>query len=216
MLQDHDSKRLVDMRLEDFAHRTASEAPAPGGGSVAAYTAALGAALGTMVANLSAHKRGWDERWEFFSDWAVKGERYKQKLLMLVDEDTNAFNAIMEAFRMPKKTGAEKQARAQAIQKATLHATLIPLEVMQTAYNALEVPGAMAEHGLPASISDAAVGAMSLLTGLQGAYYNVRINATQLKDKDKATEILEKAQKLLDQAKERTEAVLQKVDEKMN
>lgn len=215
LLDDTKGKRLVDMTLEDFAHRTASEAPAPGGGSVAAYTAALGAALGTMVANLSAHKRGWDDRWEFFSDWAVKGENYKQKLLALVDEDTRAFNAIMDAFRLPKKTGEEQKIRRQAIEEATLHATQIPLEVMQTAYEALEVPRAMAQHGLPASISDAAVGALSLLTGLQGAYYNVRINAAQLNDRQKAREILDRARELLDKARNETQEILQTVDRKM-
>ncbi|NPA46183.1 MAG: glutamate formimidoyltransferase [Chlorobi bacterium] len=214
-LQEDEPAKLVDMTLTDFADATAYESPAPGGGSVSAYIAALGAALGTMVANLSSHKRGWDERWEFFSGWAVKGEHYKQRLMELVDEDTRAFNRILAAFRMPKKTPEEKEQRAQAIEEATLYATQIPLKVMETAVAAMEVPEAMAVHGLPASVSDAAVGAMALRTGVQGAYYNVMINAKDLKDRQKASDILTKAQALLRQAVEKEQEILAKVDKAM-
>jgi len=206
---------LVDKTLTDFADETASESPAPGGGSVSAYIGALGAALGTMVANLSSHKRGWDERWEYFSDWAVKGENYKQKLMDLVDEDTAAFNRILAAFKLPKKTEEERRARAAAIEEATLYATQVPLQVMQTAYEAMEVPEAMAREGLPASVSDAAVGALALRTGLEGAYYNVLINARQLKDREKADEILNRAGELLQKARQREQAILDLVKQKI-
>jgi len=214
-LEEDRPARLVDLSLTDFADATASESPAPGGGSVSAYIAALGAALGTMVANLSSHKRGWDDRWEYFSDWAVKGENYKQRLMELVDEDTRAFNRILEAFRMPKKTGEEKARRQAAIQEATLYATQVPLKVMQTAYEAMEVPEAMAREGLPASVSDAAVGALALRTGLQGAYYNVLINAAQLADRTLARQLTEKARELLRQAIRREQAILDTVEAKM-
>lgn len=207
--------RLVDKTLTDFADETASESPAPGGGSVSAYIGALGAALGTMVANLSSHKRGWDERWEYFSGWAVKGENYKQKLMVLVDEDTAAFNRILAAFKLPKKTEEERRARAAAIEEATLYATQVPLQVMQTAYEAMEVAEAMAREGLPASVSDAAVGALALRTGLEGAYYNVLINARQLKDREKATEILNRAGELLQKARQREQAILALVKQKI-
>ena len=210
-----DEHPLVNMSLSDFADATASESPTPGGGSVSAYIAALGAALGTMVANLSSHKRGWDDRWEFFSDWAVKGEGYKSRLMELVDEDTRAFNRILTAFRMPKRTDEEKEARAQAIEEATLYATRVPLRVMQTALEAMEVPEAMAQHGLPASISDAAVGAMALRAGAQGAYYNVMINAKELKDRSAAEEILSQAKGILEQTLRREREILDMVSKKI-
>jgi len=192
-----------------------SEAPAPGGGSIAAYSGALGVALGTMVANLSSHKRGWDDKWQFYSDWAVKGQQYKDELLHLVDEDTNAFNRIMNAFKLPKKTEADKKARIEAIEQATLYATEIPLKVMQIAYNSMEVMSAMAEQGLPASISDVAVGAMAARTGVYGAYYNVKINATSLKNKEKAAELIKKADTILKKTKEKETEILSVVDAKM-
>jgi glutamate formiminotransferase/formiminotetrahydrofolate cyclodeaminase len=215
LLEDENNSKLIDLTLSDFADLTASEAPAPGGGSIAAYSATLGVALGTMVANLSSHKRGWDDKWEFYSDWAVKGENYKQQLLYLVDEDTNAFNKIMAAFQLPKKSDEDKKLRAEAIEQATLYATEIPLKVMQTAYDSMEIMEAMAEHGLPASISDVAVGALAARTGVYGAYFNVKINAASLKNKQKATELLQKADVLLKNTLERERKILNLIDEKM-
>ncbi len=214
-LLEEESNKLVDLSLSDFADLTASESPAPGGGSIAAYSASLGAALGTMVANLSSHKRGWDDRWEFYSDWAVKGQKYVSELLHLVDEDTRAFNKIMQAFQLPKKSEEDKQKRAQAIQDATLYATQIPLKVMQTAYDSMEVMQAMAQHGLPASISDVAVGALAARTGVYGAYYNVKINAGSLKDKAKAQELLQKAEALLAKTQQKEKDILDMVNSKM-
>ncbi len=212
---EENKNRLIDKTLEDFADETASESPAPGGGSVSAYIAALGAALGTMVANLSSHKRGWDERWEFFSGWASKGEAYKQRLLQLVDEDTQAFNNILQAFRMPKNTAEEKEARMRAIEEATLYATQVPLKVMQTAYEAMEVPEAMAREGLPASISDAAVGAMALRTGVYGAYFNVLINARSLKNTEAAGNLIAEAENILQATFEREQKIVELAREKM-
>jgi len=215
LLEADQSSKLVDLTLKDFADLTASEAPAPGGGSIAAYTGALGVALGTMVANLSSHKRGWDDKWQFYSDWAVKGQKYLSTLMHLVDEDTNAFNKIMAAFKLPKKTEEDKKARLEAIEAATLYATEIPLKVMETAYDSMEIMEAMAETGLPASISDVAVGAMAARTGVYGAYYNVKINAASLNDKNKVAELINKAQNLLEKTKIREAEILKKVDEKM-
>jgi len=215
LLEDDSKQKLVDLSLSDFADLTASESPAPGGGSIAAYSATLGVALGTMVANLSSHKRGWDDKWAYYSDWAVKGQKYLDELLHLVDEDTNAFNKIMDAFQLPKKSDEDKKIRKQAIEDATLYATEIPLKVMQTAYNSMEVMEAMAKDGLPASISDVAVGALAARTGVYGAFYNVKINAASLKDKDKADELLQKAQDILQKTQKKESEILQLVDEKM-
>lgn len=215
LLEEDASSKLIDLSLSDFVDLTASEAPAPGGGSIAAYAGALGVALGTMVANLSSHKRGWDDQWALYSDWAVKGQKYKEILLHLVDEDTAAFNKIMMAFKLPKKTEADKQARAKAIEDATLYATEIPLKVMQTAYDSMEVMEAMAEKGLPASISDVAVGAMAARTGVYGAYYNVKINASGLKDKKKSLALMQKAKEILEKTLERESKILAMVDAKM-
>ncbi len=215
LLEDESQNRLVDLKLSDFADLTASEAPAPGGGSIAAYTATLGVALGTMVANLSSHKRGWDDRWEYYSNWAVKGENYKQQLLHLVDEDTNAFNKIMEAFQLPKKSEEDKKIRSEAIESATLYATEIPLKVMETAYRSMEVMEAMASDGLQASISDVAVGVMAARTGVYGAYYNVKINAGSLKNKQKAEELLKKAGEILQKTLDKEKKLLQAIDQKM-
>ncbi|MDP3353746.1 MAG: glutamate formimidoyltransferase, partial [Flavobacteriaceae bacterium] len=187
-------KQLVDLSITDFANETASESMAPGGGSIAATVGALGVSLGTMVANLSAHKAGWDSRWEEFSKWAVKGQAYKKKLLFLVDEDTNSFNKIMEAFRLPKNTSEEKAIRSQAVEKATQYATEIPFQVMETAYQSMEVMKAMMETGLQTSLSDAGVGALCARTAVLGAYFNVRINAKDIKDKNFTTTILAKAE----------------------
>ncbi len=186
-------KQLINMDLSAFADETAGESMAPGGGSISAYVGTLGVSLGTMVANLSAHKAGWDNRWEFFSSWAVKGQSYKNTLLALVDEDTNAFNKIIEAFRMPKSTGTEKKIRTNAIQDATKYATEIPLKVMETAYKSMEVMAAMVKEGLQNSLSDAGVGALCAKTAVTGAYFNVRINAKDIKDRKFADNIIARA-----------------------
>ncbi len=188
-------RRLVDMTCEGFAEETASESPAPGGGSISAYMGALGAALGTMVANLSSHKAGWDERWEFFSDWADKGHALMSELLHLVDEDTEAFNRIMAVFAMPKSTDEEKAARSAALQEATLYATEVPLRTMETSFKAFDIVRAMAEEGNPNSVSDAGVGALAIRSAVMGACLNVKINAAGLKDRQKAEQIVAQAQK---------------------
>ncbi len=187
------NKKLINFTVKGFADETASESMAPGGGSIAAYVGALGVSLGTMVANLSAHKAGWDNQWHYFSDWAVKGQQYKNDLLFLVDEDTNAFNKIIDGFRMPKSTSEEKEARKQAIENATKYATEIPFKVMETACNSMEVMLEMAKKGLQNSLSDAGVGALCARTAVFGAYFNVRINAKDIKDRVFADEILAKA-----------------------
>ncbi|MDB9913086.1 glutamate formimidoyltransferase [Flavobacteriaceae bacterium] len=189
----NDEKKLIDFKLDDFADETAGESMAPGGGSIAAYVGTLGVSLGTMVANLSAHKAGWDNKWELFSDWAVKGQAYKEQLLFLVDEDTNAFNKIIDGYRLPKDTNEEKQARALAIENATIYATEIPFKVMETAFQSMEVMQAMLKDGLQNSLSDAGVGVLCARTAVVGAYFNVRINAKDIKDRAFAASILAKA-----------------------
>jgi len=183
LLKDKASSKLAAMSLTDFADETASESPAPGGGSISAYIGALGASLATMVANLSSHKKGWDNQWREFSDWAEKGQQYKDELIRLVDLDTAAFNKIMEAFNLPKGTDEEKAARTQAIQDATKYAIEIPFKVMQAAYGSLSVIKAMAEIGNPNSISDAGVAALCARSAVIGAFMNVKINASGYKDK---------------------------------
>lgn len=190
------SKKLVDMTLTAFANETAAESPAPGGGSISAYVGVLGVSLGTMVANLSAHKRGWDDKWEYYSQWAEKGQRYKEKLMHLVDEDTASFNKILDAFSLPKKTEDEKSARQSAIQEATKGAILVPFQTMECALESMEVMLEMAKTGLPASLSDAAVGALCARTCVRGAHLNVKINAKDLLDRKFADEILAKAEKV--------------------
>ncbi|MFP4025085.1 MAG: glutamate formimidoyltransferase [Thiohalospira sp.] len=203
MAADQKKKKLVDLTVTGFADETASESPAPGGGSVSAYMGAMGVALGTMVANLSSHKRGWDDRWEEFSNWAEKGMQYQEELLKLVDEDTDAFNKIMDAFGLPKKTDKEKTIRKQAIEDATKNAIMVPFRVMEVAHKSLEVVKAMAEIGNPNSVSDAGVGALAIRSCVKGAHLNVKINASGLDDKDfihdvskKAKEIEQKTEKL--------------------
>ena len=186
-------KKLIDYKLDDFADETAGESMAPGGGSISAYVGALGVSLGTMVANLSGHKAGWDDKWEFFSEWAVKGQAYKEQLLFLVDEDTNAFNKIIDGFRMPKDTEEEKEGRKLAIENATKYATEIPFKVMETSYKSLEVMQAMLKDGLQNSLSDAGVGVLCARAAVIGAYFNVRINAKDIKDRDFANSILKKS-----------------------
>lgn len=196
LLEDRSAKKLVDRTCRGFADETASESPAPGGGSIAAYIGALGASLGTMVANLSSHKPGWDERWEEFSDWAEKGQALKDRLLFLVDEDTNAFNGIMDSFKLPKSTEAEKQVRTAAIQAATKYAIEIPFQVMEASYASMDLIKAMAENGNPNSVSDAGVGALCARSAVMGAFLNVKINAAGLKDPGFVKEKLEKGAEL--------------------
>ena len=187
---------LLEMNLREFADETASESPAPGGGSVAAYVGALGISLGTMVANLSAHRRVWDERWEEFSIWARKGQEIKDRLLRLVDEDTRAFSAIMAAFKLPKNTESENDERKEAIEEATKHAIEIPFQVMQTSFEAFEVLKAMAETGNPNSVSDAGVGALCARAAVHGAHLNIKINAPGIKDQEFLNTIIQKAEKI--------------------
>lgn len=212
---DNKQKQLIDLTVSEFANETSRESPAPGGGTIAAYMGALGAALGTMVANLSAHKRGWDDQWAKFSEWADRGQDIVRRALHLVDEDTEAFNRIMEAFSLPKGTAEEKQARSQAIQDATLYATRVPLETMKTAYAAFDICRAMASEGNPASVSDAGVGALAARSAVLGAWLNVRINAASLKDRSTADAILAEAQQLADQAQQQEKEILAIVDTKI-
>lgn len=200
--------RLIEMSLSAFMNETASESPAPGGGSVSAYMGALGVALGTMVANLSSHKRGWDDRWKEFSDWAVKGKEIQNRLLELVDEDTEAFNRILEAFSLPKNSEAEKKIRSDAVQSATKNATLVPFMVMETASRGFELMRAMVETGNPNSITDAGVGALALHSCIKGAGLNVKVNASGLEDKTFAAEIISKAQLLESKAADEEEAII--------
>ncbi|MFP4471464.1 MAG: glutamate formimidoyltransferase [Bacteroidales bacterium] len=215
MIEDDKSDKLVDMDLRAFANETASESPAPGGGSISAYVGALGVSLGTMVANLSSHKRGWDERWEEFSDHAEKGQALKDELLHLVDEDTRAFNKIMDAFGMPKGTDEEKQARKNAIEAASKYAMEIPFRVMQKSLESMEVMKAMAESGNPNSVSDAGVGALCARTAVRGAFMNVRINASGVEDKDFVNDLLEKGKDLEDKAAAMEQEIVKLVDEKI-
>jgi len=190
LLKDKASSKLASMTLIEFADETASESPAPGGGSISAYIGALGAALATMVANLSSHKKGWDSRWEEFSNWAEKGQQYKDELIRLVDLDTTAFNKIMEAFSLSKSTDEEKVTRDKAIQDATRYAIEIPFKVMQSAYGSLTVIKAMAETGNPNSVTDAGVAALCARSAVIGAFMNVKINASGCKDKDFVAKVI--------------------------
>lgn len=197
---DNDSKKLVDLTVKGFAQETSRESPAPGGGTIAAYMGALGAALGTMVANLSSHKPGWDERWEEFSKWGDEGQVIMDELLHLVDEDTQAFNRIMAAFGMPKKTDEDKAARTAAIQDATLYASQVPLRTMQESFKVFELCKAMAEVGNPNSVSDAGVGALAARAAVLGAGMNVKINAGSLTDREVALQLIAEANELIEKA----------------
>ncbi|MDE7402415.1 MAG: glutamate formimidoyltransferase [Muribaculaceae bacterium] len=201
-------RRLVDMSCREFADETASESPAPGGGSIAAYMGALGAALGTMVANLSAHKAGWDDRWEEFSNAAVRGRELIDRLLHLVDEDTKAFNKIMAVFGMPKGTPEEKAARSAALEEATLYATEVPLRTMKAAYEVFDLVEVMAKNGNPASVSDAGVGALAARAAVLGAQLNVKINAAGLKDRIAAEAIIKEADEIAIHAMRRESEIL--------
>ena len=208
-------KKLVDMTCTGFAEETASESPAPGGGSISAYMGALAAALGTMVANLSSHKAGWDDRWEYFSNWADNGMAVMNELLYLVDEDTAAFNKIMDVFGMPKSTDEEKAARAEAMEVATLYATQVPLRTMKAAYKAFEVVRAMAEEGNPNSVSDAGVGALAARSAVMGACLNVKINAAGLKDRATAEALVKEAEEIQTLAQKAEAEILAVVESKI-
>lgn len=215
LLRDGSADKLVKMSLTDFANETASESPAPGGGSISAYVGALGAALGTMVANLSAHKKGWDDRWEVFSNWAEKGQLHKDELLRLVDADTRAFNGIMAAFALPRGSEAEKKIRHDAIQQATRKAIEVPFRVMETAFASLEVIGAMAAEGNPNSVSDAGVGALCARAAVLGAFLNVRINAASYDDKVYVAEVLKKGAAIEAETIRKEGTILQIVKDKI-
>ena len=215
LLKNSADSKLVNMTLSDFANETASESPAPGGGSIAAYVGALGVSLATMVANLSSHKKGWDERWEEFSNWAEKGEKIKNELVNLVDADTKAFNKIMEAFGLPKSTDDEKNTRTNAIQEATKFAIEIPFQVMTASYNSMEVIKAMAEIGNPNSVSDAGVGALCARSAVMGAFMNVRINTNGYNDKVYVAETLKRGKEIENKAIALEEEILKIVDGKL-
>ena len=204
------------MSAEGFASETASESPAPGGGSVSAYIAALGVSLGTMVANLSSHKAGWDERWEEFSVWAEKGQKLKDELLFLVDEDTRAFNKIMDAFSLPKSSDEEKALRTGAIQNATRYAIEIPFRTMQKAFESFNIIRAMVKTGNPNSVTDAGVGALCVRSAVIGAYLNVKVNGAGFKDKVFLDEVMKQAGEIVEKAKAAEEEILALVNEKIS
>ncbi len=216
LLADSQSGKLIHMNLRQFSEETASESPAPGGGSISAYMGALGVALGTMVANLSAHKRGWDERWKEFSNWAEKGKQYHDQLVKLVDEDTLAFNSIMDAFGLPKKTDSDKKTRTAAIMEATRYAIEVPFKVMKLSYESMEVMKAMVEIGNPNSVTDAGVGALAARSAVLGAYLNVKINASGYSDTAWADKILNEGEKIKENAIAAEQEILQLVESKIN
>lgn len=216
LIEDNSQKKLVDLTCVGFCDETASESPAPGGGSVSAYMGAMAASLGTMVANLTGGKAAYDDEWEKFSDIAVKGQAIKDELLRLVDEDTNAFNMIMNAFGLPKKTDEEKAARSAAIQEATKFATEVPFRTMQKSFEAFEICGAMVEWGNPASVTDGGVGALAARSAVMGAHLNVKINASSLKDEAFKNDILAKAAEIEAAALKREAEIIAMVNEKIN
>lgn len=211
LLEEGSAAKLIDLTAKGFANLTASESPAPGGGSVSAYMGALGAALGTMVANLSSHKAGWDHRWDEFSKWAEKGQSIMNEMLFLVDEDTNSFNKIMEAFGLPKDSDTEKAARSAAIQAATHYATEIPLRTMKVAYSGFDLIEEMVKEGNPNSVSDAGVGALAIRSAIYGAYMNVRINSVDLKDRTVADKLVAEAQEIYDMTAGREKRIIDAV-----
>jgi len=215
MIDQNSEKKLVKLDLNDFANETSSESPAPGGGSISAYVGALGVSLGIMVANLSSHKRGWDERWDEFSEWAEKGMEYQKSLLLLVDEDTKAFNKIMEAFGLPKGSEDEKSSRKEAIESATKYATEVPFKVLEICYKSMEIMKAMAEFGNPNSVSDAGVGALCARAAVRGALLNVKINAGGLLDQTFAKEVVSKGDTIAKKAEEQEVEILKIVEEKL-
>jgi glutamate formiminotransferase / formiminotetrahydrofolate cyclodeaminase len=215
VMQTHHAKKLIDLNLCAFADETASESPAPGGGSISAYVAALGVSLGTMVANLSSHKKGWDEHIQTFSQWAQTGQQLKTQLLHLVDEDTLAFNKIMDAIALPKNSDQEKALRSKALQEATLFATQVPLQTMQTSFQCYDLLKEMVAIGNPNSVSDAGVGALCVRAAIYGAYLNVKINALGLKDTNLANKLLLEAKAILDQSNAMEIVILNMAEEKM-
>lgn len=215
LLESKEDKKLINMSCKAFADETASESAAPGGGSISAYCGVLGISLATMVANLSSHKPGWDERWEEFSDWAVKGQALKEELLQLVDEDTNAFNKIMSAFGLPKDSESEKTIRTNAIQEATKYAIDIPLKVMKTSFSSMEIIKSMAETGNPNSVSDAGVGALCARTAVMGAYLNVKINASGLKDIQFSKKVIDEGLIIQEKAQQLEKEILEIVNQKI-
>jgi glutamate formiminotransferase / formiminotetrahydrofolate cyclodeaminase len=214
-LDDKSNTKLISMTLTDFANETASESPAPGGGSIAAYAGALGISLATMVANLSSHKKGWDDKWELYSDWAEKGQDIKDALLRKVDEDTAAFNKIMDAFQLPKNNDIEKKIRKAAIQDATFYAIEVPYSVMLLAFNSLEVIKAMTEIGNPNSVTDAGVGALCARAAVLGAHLNVKINAAGFDDKERINTLLQDAKRIENETLDIEVQILKMVEEKI-
>jgi len=214
-LQSIVDKKLVSMTLEALVDETASDSPAPGGGSIAAAAGAMGVALGTMVSNLSASKRGWEDKVAFFSDWAAKGQRIKEELLVLVDEDTRAFNGVMATFSMPKETDTEKSARAEALENASKHAMEIPYKTMLTAAKSLPLLIEMAAKGNPNSLSDVGVGALCIKTGVHGAFLNVLINASGIKDVTWSNELLTKSKQLLDETLKACDDIISSIESKI-
>jgi|TARA_B110000908_G_scaffold164833_1_gene213393 glutamate formiminotransferase/formiminotetrahydrofolate cyclodeaminase len=215
-LSNADDEKLISLSAKDLATETASESMAPGGGSIAAYVGALGVSLGTMVANLSANKAGWESKLDVFSNWAVEGQELKKEMLFLVDEDTRSFNGIIDAIRMAKDTDAEKAARKNAIELASQYAAEVPYKVMQTAMGARELLQAMLEIGNPASVTDAGVGALCCLTAIEGAYMNVRINTKDLSDHTFANDLNAKAENLLKEAKQVFGSITTEVHQKIS
>ena len=215
LLKDKADSKLIRMSLTDFADETASESPAPGGGSISAYVGVLGASLAAMVANLSSHKKGWDDRWKEFSSWAERGQHYKNELVRLVDQDTLAFNQIMAAFALPKTTDEEKAVRTEAIQQATKLAIEVPFKVMKAAYQSMEVIKAMAETGNPNSVTDAGVAALCARTAVLGAFMNVRVNASGYHDKTFLQEILNEGEALQQMAIDRENEIIEIVNGKI-
>ena len=215
MLEDKSNQQLIDMNLTAFSEETAAESPAPGGGSISAYVGALGVALGTMVANLSANKRGWDDKVEEYSTWAVKGQELRKSLLQLVDEDTMAFNRIMEAFGLPKNTAEDVAVRKDAIENATKGAIAIPFQIMEKSMASMEIMKAMAEMGLQASVSDAGVGALCARTAVKGAFLNVKINASELKDEAYKQDVLKKGNAIQAETEKLEKEILEVVEGKL-
>lgn len=216
LLKEKNNERLISMTLSGFADETASESPAPGGGSISAYLGALGISLAAMVANLSSHKKGWDDRWEEFSDWAEKAQTIKDQLLKMVDEDTYAFNKIMMAIGLPKSTDDERKVRTEEIQAATRYAIEVPFKVMQLTYSSFPIIEAMVQHGNPNSVSDAGVAALCARSAVMGAYMNVRINASGLDDKVFVSDILQKGKEIEDKSIQLERDILKLVDTKIS
>ncbi len=216
VLEAEDSRPLVAMDLKTFANETASESPAPGGGSISAYVGALGISLGTMVANLSAGKRGWDDKVEYYGSWAEKGQKLKDELLYLVDEDTNAFNRIIDAIRLPKSTDVEKRSRKEAMNEATKYAINVPLRVMRTSLDCYQVLLEMADNGNPNSISDVGVGVLSVHTAIYGAFLNVKINCDGFEDAEFVKESLREGQDILDRSEHLKNEILNTVEAKIS